>query len=70
MEDIRDLLKEYIKRHCFKHCKVAQKAGLNSAKLSAILTKRRKIDANELFALCAAMETTPNELKGSPEATK
>ena len=43
--------------------RVAEMANLSDSKLSSILLKRRKLDANELFDICNAIEITPSELR-------
>lgn len=61
--DIRDNLKAVIKCKGFVQATIAKKANLAPAKLSQILNKERRLEANELFNLCEALEMTPTELR-------
>ena len=61
--DIRDNLRAFIWDRGFSQTKIAKKSHMTDSQLSAVLTKRRKLDANELFDLCKAMEITPSELR-------
>ncbi len=62
MRDVRDVLAETIKERFIKQALLANKAGLTKQQLSDIICKRRKLCANEMFALCKAMGVTPNVL--------
>ena len=62
MRDVRDVLAETIKERFIKQALLANKAGLTKQQLSDIVCKRRKLDANEMFALCKAMGIMPNVL--------
>ena len=62
MRDVRDVLAETIKERFIKQTLLANKAGLTKQQLSDIIRKIRKLDANEMFALCVAMQMTPNDL--------
>ena len=61
--DIRDKLKAFLWDKGYSQKRVAEMANLSDSKLSAILLKRRKLDANELFDICNAIEITPSELR-------
>lgn len=62
-EDIRiNLRKVFEDRGCV-HALIARKAGITEEKLSLILSLKRRLDANELFALCDALRMTPTELR-------
>lgn len=61
--DVRDNLKKVISDKGFIQASIAKKAGISPCKLSAILSKSRKLEANEMFDLCEAMEISPCELK-------
>lgn len=61
--DIRDNLKEVINDRGYIKAVIARKANMSPCKLSAVLTKTRKLEANELFNLCDAMGVTPVEVK-------
>lgn len=60
--DVRDILAREIEEGCFKQAALACKAGLTEQKLSDIVNKRRKLDANEMFELCKAMRISPDYL--------
>lgn len=61
--DIRDNLKQVIEERCCIQASIARRANISPAKLSLILSKNRKLEANELFDLCNALDMTPVELK-------
>lgn len=62
MMDVRDVLAYELKERCFMQSAVAEKAGLNKQKLSDVVNKRRKLDANEMFQICMAMGIRPDHL--------
>lgn len=62
MLDARDALAIEIKRRGFKQAAIANMAGLTEQQLSDIVNKRRKMDANEMFSLCQAMNIMPDVL--------
>lgn len=62
-QDIRDNLKLVIKDRGYIQAAIAKKARLTPMQLSQILSKERKLEANELFDVCDAIEMTPVELK-------
>lgn len=69
MIDARDTLAAILRDSLYKQAAVAQKAGLSSQQLTDIIKKRRRLEANEMFRLCVALDVTPNELFGvSPRA--
>lgn len=63
MEDIRDNLKSVIEYRGVKQANVAKKANMTPAKLSSIVNKNRKLEANEMFSLCDVLDITPQELR-------
>lgn len=62
MTDVRINLKEIIRDMGFKQSVIAEKAGMSPCKLSQVINLERKLEANEMFALCSAMGITPVEL--------
>ena len=64
--DVRDNLKKVISDKGFMQASIARKAGISPCKLSAILSKKRKLEANEMFDLCEAMGISPCELRAWP----
>lgn len=61
--DIRDNLKLVINDKGYIQAVIAHKANISPAKLSQILNKGRKLEANELFSICEAIEMSPSELR-------
>ncbi len=62
MTDIRISLREIIREKGFMQAAIAGKAGMSPCKLSQVVHLERKLEANEMFALCNAMGITPMEL--------
>lgn len=62
MRDIRINLKNVIKDKGLKQVSIALKIGVTPNKLSQIVNLERKLDANEMFAICEAIGMTPGEL--------
>lgn len=46
----------------FKQAAIAKKSGLTEQQLSDVLNKKRRLEANEMLAICNAMGITPNDL--------
>lgn len=61
--DVRDNIRVALKDRCFTQSAIATKAHMSPAILSMILNKKRKLEANELYNLCEAMEISPTELR-------
>jgi len=60
--DIRINLKNVIKDKGYIQAVIAKKSNLSAVKFSQILNLERKLEANELFDICASIEMTPMEL--------
>lgn len=60
--DVRENMRAVIKERGFSQAAIARKAGLSPCKLSQVVNLERKLEANEMFALCNAMGITPVEL--------
>ena len=60
--DVRDNLKELIKDKGRIQASIAKRINLSPSTLSMILNKTRRLDANELFDICRALEITPMDL--------
>ena len=60
--DIRANLKTVIRDRGYIQSAIAKKANMAPCKLSQIINLERRLEANELFALCDAMDMTPVEL--------
>lgn len=61
--DIRINLKNVIKDKGYIQSVIAGRANLSASKFSQILNLERRLEANELFDVCAAIDMTPMELK-------
>lgn len=61
--DIRENLKNVIEEKGYMQSAIARKSKLSPYKLSMVLNKQRKLDANELFDVCDAIDMTPTELR-------
>lgn len=68
MPDVRDQISRIINDKALKQSVIAQRAGLPPDKLCASLKHRRKLDANEFLAVCAALGMTPVEVVGYSSA--
>lgn len=68
LEDVRIILKNIINERGFNQAAIARKAHMTPSKLSDILNQRRRLDANEMFNLCDAMEINYSELKPTRSA--
>lgn len=62
MSDIRNQISTIIKDRALKQNAVATRAGLTPDQFCAVLKKRRRLEANELFKVCAAMGMTPEQV--------
>lgn len=62
MIDARDGVAREIAARGLKQAFIAKKVGLTEQQLSDIINKRRRLDANEMFNLCLALDVTPNDL--------
>jgi len=60
--DVRDNLRAIIADRGYIQAVIAKKANLTPAKLSAILNKSRKLDANEMVVLCDVLQIEPRDL--------
>lgn len=60
--DIRENLREIIEDKGYRQKAIADKANMSPSKLSQILRLERRLDANEMFDICKAIEITPMEL--------
>ena len=62
-KDVRVNLRNVIKDKGYIQAAIAKRSNLSAAKLSQILNLERRLEANELFDVCAAIDMTPMELK-------
>lgn len=62
MPDIRDQISCIIQDRAYKQSVIAQRSGLTPDKLCAVLKHRRRLDANEFLAVCAALDMKPEDV--------
>lgn len=68
--DVRENLRNAIRDKGYMQSVIAKKANMSPCKLSLIISLNRKMDANEMLAICKAMYMTPTELaEYKPEPT-
>ena len=58
--DAREAVRWVIQQSGMKQRAVAAKAGLTEQQMCDVVNMRRKLDANELFAICQAVGVTPD----------
>ena len=63
MSDIRLVIKDELERRGFSQAAIAKKAGLKPQQLNDIVHLRRKMEANEMLAICDAMEISYGSLR-------
>jgi transcriptional regulator with XRE-family HTH domain len=63
--DSRSALNDLIKNGAYNQAAIAKKAGLTPSQLSGILNKRRKMDSDEMFALCDVLNITPERMRSN-----
>ena len=61
--DIRDNIRSYIRDRGLTKAVLARRAGMTPAKLSAALTKRGGLVADEINRLCKAMGVSMEEMR-------
>ncbi len=62
MFDIRDCIKPAIEKSGMKQIAVAERSGLSQQQLCDVIAKRRRLDANELLAICRNIGISPNDM--------
>ena len=67
MEIIRQFFVDKIKNSGLKQSYVAEKANINPDLLSRMLNGTRKIQADEFFVLCRALNARQDVLQGSSQ---
>lgn len=63
MNDIRENLAAFMKDRAYVQAKIARRAGIKENALSAVLSKRRKLEASELCRICEALGVPVEEIK-------
>ncbi len=61
--DIRDNLKSIFDSENYNRSAVARKADMFPSQLCEVLNKRRKLEANEFFRICEAINRSPNDVR-------
>lgn len=64
MPDVRDSISSIIHDRAHKQAAIAERAGLTPDQFCAVLKHRRRLDANEFLAVCAALGMTPEDVAG------
>lgn len=64
MPDVRDNIHSIIRERAFNQSAIARRAGLTPDQFCAALKHRRRLDANEFLAVCAALDMTPEDVAG------
>lgn len=64
MPDVRDNITRIIRDRAHNQSVIARRAGMTPDKLCAALKHRRRLDANEFLAVCAALDMTPEDVAG------
>lgn len=62
MLDIRDVIQPAIEAKGYKQAVVAARCGMSDQQLTDVIKKRRRLEANEMIAICKAIDITPNDL--------
>lgn len=68
--DVRTVLKNVFKRKAVVQAEIARRAGLTPDQLSAVINKRRRLEADELFRICDALDMSPDELFATDDDQK
>lgn len=62
MPDVRDNIARIIHDRAHKQAAIAERAELTPDQFCAVLKYRRKLDANEFLAVCAALGMKPEDV--------
>ena len=65
MQDVREIVGALIRTKGYSQAIIARRAGMTPQQLCDVIALRRKLDANEMFALCDAMGIQYSELDPS-----
>ena len=58
---VQNRVAEYIRSMGIKQATICEKTGISVSALSAMLTNRRKMTADEFEQICIAIEKEPND---------
>ena len=59
--EVQNRVADYIRNMGIKQSVLCEKTGIRSDAMSAMLTKKRKMTADEFEKICIALEKTPND---------
>lgn len=65
---INQRLNDYMVQHGLKQVFVAEKAGMKSQRLSAILNGKQKLTASEFLTICEVLNIDPKTFKGEAQS--
>lgn len=63
MNDIRDNLKSFVSDKYYNQAELARRINLTPSQFCSVLHKKRKLDANELYAICSVLGISTDDLK-------
>ena len=63
MSDIRDNLRQIFEDRGLVQAKFAKRVEMTPVQISGILNKKRRLEANELFCFCDALNMSPIEIQ-------
>lgn len=63
MYDVRDNISSVIRDRACNLSEIARRADITPVKLSLVLAKKRKLEANELCKLCTVLNVSLKELR-------
>lgn len=66
MSDIRDNLRQIFEDKGLVQAKFAKRLEMTPVQISGILNKKRRLEANELFCFCDALNMSPKEIQDYP----
>lgn len=70
MSDIRDNLRQIFEDRGLVQAKFAKRVEITPVQISGILNKKRRLEANELFCFCDALNMSPKEIQEYPGGAK
>ncbi len=70
MSDIRDNLRQIFEDKGLVQAKFAKRVEMTPVQISGILNKKRRLEANELFCFCDALNMSPMEIQEYPGGAK
>lgn len=68
--NVQNRISEYIRNAGIKQSVICKKTGIRTDTMSAIMTSRRKMTADEFEKICIALDKEPNDFMLSETTTK